>query len=102
GDRIYRHKPKEGPPEFAAGPTPYLPQIEHHIRRWIGPAPMVFHELLSPEAHIDLPVVPRPGSAPPEDRPLGSSYYTVVTSGMSSRPMNAPEGAEELRYAELM
>jgi hypothetical protein len=43
--------------------------------------------------HIDVHQV-----APTAERP----YWTLITSGMSDKPMPAPPGCEEWRYAELM
>ncbi len=78
---------------MAMGNEQNIAAIEAHIEKHLGPSPTVFHELISDKVHIDLHVVP-----PTEARP----FYSVVTSGMSDKPMNVPEGCEELRYAELM
>ena len=67
--------------------------ISDHIEDQIGPVDYVFHELVSEYVHIDIHRVP-----PQKHRP----YYTLVTSGMSERPMTVPEGAESLAYAELV
>jgi hypothetical protein len=53
----------------------------------------VFHELVSDLVHIDLHWVP-----PQPER----DYHTLVTTGMSDRPMTVPAGAEDFRYAELV
>lgn len=92
GSPIYRHK---GPvsEEIVTHATPFLKEIGEHIERHIGPVPTVFHELVSPNAHIDLYIVsPTPAR----------NYYTVVTAGMSSQPMKVPPGAEHLRFAEVL
>jgi predicted Zn finger-like uncharacterized protein len=103
GTPLYRHKPKETPAPLATGATPFLADIERHIERTIGPAPMVFHEIISPEVHLDLHVVPPRNDEPSEEHPFGTSHYTIITSGVSSHPMNLPEGsALSLRYAEMM
>jgi hypothetical protein len=52
----------------------------------------VWHELASDLVHIDVHVTP-----PSPGRPR----YTLVTSGMSDRPMSVPPGIDS-RYAELM
>ena len=49
------------------------------------------HELVSPVVHVDVHIV-----APTTER----NTYTLVTSGMSDRPMNSP--LPEARFAELM
>jgi hypothetical protein len=102
GTPIFRHKAPATPPPVVTEATPFLKQIENHIERHIGPAPMVFHELVSTNAHIDLHVVPPRDTPLTEECPMGTNHYTVITSGLSSKPMNVPEGAQELRYAELM
>ncbi len=103
GTPVYRYQERAGPPKLAEGATPFLPEIERHIERTIGPSPMVFHEIVSPEVHLDLHIVPPQESEPDEDHPFGTNHYTVITSGLSSRPMNLPAGApDSMRYAELM
>ncbi len=84
--------------------TPYLKQIEGHIQRTIGPAPMVFHEMIPGAVHVDLHFVgAQPGVKASKERPLGGDYVTVVTSGMSARPMKvAPQATAVSPYAELM
>ncbi len=67
--------------------------ISDHLETHLGPIDYVFHELVSEYVHIDVHRIP-----PQPHRP----YYTLVTSGMSERPMTVPNGAESLRYAELM
>jgi hypothetical protein len=67
--------------------------ISNHIEAHIGPIATVWHEIMSDLVHIDVHQV-----APTEDRP----YWTLVTSGMSDKPMPAPTGCEEWRFAELM
>lgn len=92
GSPIYRHTaPKEF--EFAIGNEQNIEVIEKHIEKHLGAPDTVFHELISDQVHIDVHII-----APTEERP----FYTLITSGMSDKPMNAPEGAEEFRYAELM
>ena len=67
--------------------------ISAHIEEHIGPIDYVFHELVSEYVHIDIHRVP-----PQKQRP----FYTLVTSGMSEQPMTVPNGAETLRFTELM
>lgn len=68
-------------------------QIADHIEEQIGPIDYVFHELVSEYVQIDVHRVP-----PQSNRP----YYTLITSGMSGLPMTVPNGAESLRFAELV
>jgi hypothetical protein len=66
--------------------------IEEHITRYFGAPDTVWHEMASDLVHIDVHVTP-----PSPDRPR----YTLVTTGMSDRPMNVPPAVDD-RYAELM
>jgi hypothetical protein len=102
GTPVFRHEANVS--GFVPGEaTPYLKQIERHIEKHLGPTPLVFHELISPHAHIDLHVVPPTHLPPSEDHPLGTNHFTIVTSGMSCKPMNVPEEADQTpRFAELM
>lgn len=67
--------------------------ISDHIEEHLGPIDYVFHELVSEYVHIDVHRVP-----PRPERP----YYTLVTSGMSERPMSVPDGTDSPRFTELM
>ena len=55
---------------------------------------MCYHELVSPDIHVDICVVP-----PSEER----NYYTLVTMGMGAHRMNVPQELAEykLERAEL-
>ena len=68
--------------------------IEGHIQQYFGEFENVFHELSSPDIHVDICVVP-----PSEER----NYYTLVTMGMGAHRMNVPEELAEykLERAEL-
>ena len=68
--------------------------IEQHIQKYFGEFENVFHELSSPDIHVDICVVP-----PSEKR----DYYTLVTMGMGAQRMNVPEKLAEykLERAEL-
>jgi hypothetical protein len=69
-----------------------LAALSQHIGEWFGEG-MVWHEIVSEFVHLDVHAIP-----PSTDRP----YYTLITTGMSDRPMPAPEGQEEHRHCELM
>jgi hypothetical protein len=73
--------------------SPHLEAIVSHVDKDIGKPATVLHELVSDLVHVDIHVV-----APTSKR----NYYTLVTSGMSDRPMNVPAGFEEWRFAEVM
>ena len=68
--------------------------IEQHIKNTFGEFENVFHELVSPDIHVDICVVP-----PSDER----NYYTLVTMGMGAHRMNVPEELAEykLERAEL-
>ena len=68
--------------------------VEGHIQQYFGEFENVFHELSSPDIHVDICVVP-----PSKER----NYYTLVTMGMGAHRMNVPEELAEykLERAEL-
>ena len=68
--------------------------VEQHIKNTFGEFDGVFHELVSPDIHVDICMVP-----PSEER----DYYTLVTMGMGAHRMNVPEELAEykLERAEL-
>lgn len=84
--------------EEHGGPEVYTEEemgaIEGHIQQYFGKFDNVFHELISPDIHVDICVVP-----PTEER----DYYTLVTMGMGAHRMNVPEELAEykLERAEL-
>ena len=85
-------------PEESSGPEVYtieeMEAVEEHIRKYFGEIGHVFHELVSPDIHVDICVVP-----PDRER----EYYTLVTMGMGARQMQVPEELAEYRLerAEL-
>jgi len=94
GAPIYRYE-EPAPFELASGDEVTIAAIGEHIERHLGPVSGVYHELISDKVHLDVHVVP-----PSADFP----FYTLVTSGMSDRPMTVPPGApadEAPPYAEL-
>ena len=68
--------------------------VEGHIQQYFGKFENVFHEIVSPDIHVDICMVP-----PTEER----DYYTLVTMGMGAHRMNVPEELAEykLERAEL-
>jgi hypothetical protein len=89
GQPIYRHE-ESAPVEFSHGDAQLLAAIEAHITKHFGAPSRTWHEFVSPYVHVDVHVV-----EPTNDRPV----FTLVTSGMSEKPMRA--SGEDL-YAELM
>jgi hypothetical protein len=89
---ILRHDPNKA----RSGPvakTQSLELISQHISEHFGDNTSVFHEIVSSLVHIDIIVVKPTQSIP---------FYTLVTSGMSDRPMRAPKESPLLTRAELM
>ena len=85
-------------PEESSGPEVYT--IEE-MEQWksisgniLGRSGDVFHELVSPDIHVDICVVPPDGER---------KYYTLVTMGMGARRMQVPEELAKYRLerAEL-
>jgi hypothetical protein len=93
GIPIHRHKARERAFEPAIAHEENLEKIDEHIRRHIGEVAAVYHEIISDLVHIDVHLV--------EPSPM-RQYFTLITSGMSDRPMRHPDGFEEFKYAELM
>lgn len=91
--QIKRHAERTKPFEVAMGDEESMAAITAHFDKHLGECPMVMHEIVSDLVHIDVYPVP-----PSKKRP----YWTLYTTGMSDRPMKAPEGAEAFQYAELM
>lgn len=93
GAPIYRHQRRKGEIDIVSGDDAAIQRISQHIEKHVGKVAFVFHELLSNLVHIDVHMVP-PGP--------GRDYYTLITSGMSDRPMTAPDDNPQYRYAELV
>lgn len=72
--------------------TPYIEAIQRHIEQHVGPVTNVFHEVVSHLVHVDVHRV-----APTRNRP----WHSLITSGMSYRPMQTPPGAEDWQHAEV-
>lgn len=93
GAPIYKYdKPRDGfnPPVFEDEET--MQRIEKHIVTHVGIHEEVYHEIISETIHVDIyPVMAGEGR----------NYHTLVTSGMSTLPMNTPQEYGELKYAEL-
>ena len=66
-----------------------LDAVEEHIAACFGAYYEVFHEIFSPDIHVDICIV-----KPTPER----NYYTLVTMGMGAHRMNVPE---ELKHMKL-
>ncbi len=69
--------------------------IEDYIAQTFGEFDSVFHEIISPDIHVDICLIP-----PGEER----NFYTLVTMGMGAHRMDVPEDLTEykLERAELL
>lgn len=70
-----------------------MSRIEAHIKKHIPGEGTVSHELITSRVHIDVHIrMPTPYR----------NFITLVTSGMSSKPMNAPYDFQKFKFAELL
>ena len=87
-----------------SGESPYNPEmyeaeemdaLEAHIDKYFGKSKNVFHEIASPDIHVDIYII-----EPTRKR----NYYTLITSGMGAHRMNVPQELAEykLERAELV
>lgn len=69
--------------------------VDKFINKTFGKCPTVFHEIVSPDIHVDICLIP-----PDKNR----DFYTLVTMGMGAHKMNVPEELKEykLERAELL
>lgn len=68
--------------------------VDEHISQYFSDEEItVLHEIESDEFHIDVYHIKATAERP---------YQMLITNGMSSIPMNAPDDLEELKYTEIM
>lgn len=65
-----------------------LDRLEAHITAQFGNFESVFHEIHSPDIHVDIAVIPPEGQR---------DFYTLVTMGMGAHRMAVPEECREER-----
>lgn len=88
-----------GCPESDSLPEVYddeeLELIEDYIADVFGDFESVFHEIISPDIHVDICLIP-----PDEER----DFYTLVTMGMGAHKMDVPAELSDYRLerAELL
>lgn len=72
-----------------------LEALDRFITERFGAYESVFHELASPDIHVDICIIP-----PRPER----NYYTLVTMGMGARPMDVPDRLRDrkLERAEIV
>src|SRR5258708_35762983 len=89
---VYRHNQITGDVNLGRESTRNLERITAHVERHVGPVAQVIHEVDSQFVHVDILHVP-----PSNER----NYHVLVSSGLTDRPMNPPQGCEDCRYSEL-
>lgn len=72
-----------------------LDQYEKYITDKFGEFKEVFHEIVSPDIHLDILIIP-----PTKE----NNYYKLITMGMGAYKMNVPKELKkhELERAELV
>jgi hypothetical protein len=91
GVPIARYKKAEKEPVFVSPHAHSSEAIEEHLLKYVGPPKIVWAELATPMIHVDVYLV---------EPTAEHDYYTLVTSGMSDKPMNSPH--RHSQYAEMM
>ena len=66
--------------------------VANHIEKYYGKFDNIFHEIFSPDIHVDVCIIP-----PNKDK----NYYTLVTVGMGAHYMNVPADVYDCGRAEL-
>lgn len=92
-ERNLYHKERKRDLDPAFGDSENIELITAHIAKHIAEPNYVFHEFFSDLIHLDVHVI-----VPTPER----NYFTLVTTGMSDRPMTPPEEYAEYGHAELM
>ena len=92
--RVYRYDAPKGDPGRSFGDPDLIDEITKHLEAHIGPVNLVWHELVSEYAHIDVHhFLPTPER----------NFHVLATTGMSERPMTVPDGVPgDWRFAELL
>jgi hypothetical protein len=93
GSNIKRYEAHDREFEPATGDPDLIDGLTEHLQRHLGSEGMVFHEVVSDLVHIDV-LQARPTDEFP--------FHTLLTCGMSERPMTVPQELPEARHAEVM
>ncbi|MCW4468318.1 suppressor of fused domain protein [Flavobacterium sp. MFBS3-15] len=93
GTPIYKYEPLDRDIEPVMGDAGTVSYIDEHLERFFDDEDItVFHEIISDKVHIDIYMIKAN-----EER----DFHILLTSGLSSLPMNVPQGAENQAYAEI-
>lgn len=77
----------------STGDVALMEAILRHVETNIGTVSYIYHETRSPTVHVDiLRIDPTPGR----------NFFTLVTTGMSERPMISADEPTEKTFAELV
>jgi hypothetical protein len=93
GSTVYSYKKPSKDTVPSYGEEKDVQALEAHIEKHVGKIEMVFHEMISAYTHVDVYWI-----APTPKR----NFHTLITGGLSFKPMHAPKGAEKFHYGELM
>ena len=94
GNPIYKYEAQDRDIEPVEGDPNVIDYIDAHLERFFNDEDVtVFHEIISDKVHIDIYMIKAN-----DER----DYNILMTSGMSSLPMNVPEGLESLGYLEIV
>jgi hypothetical protein len=77
---------------LAGADDPQGVRLEHISKHLGKPAPLSQQEIVSGDPPVSIHLIPPTGKR---------NRVTLVTTGMSDRPMAVPEGGEEYQFAEL-
>jgi hypothetical protein len=92
GAPIYRYSESQHKDFEPASGESHIEEISEHIEKYLGPIESVLHEIVSPLVHIDIHYVKHNDKFP---------FNIMVTSGLSDKAMNVPQGQDQNKYAEL-
>jgi uncharacterized protein YegJ (DUF2314 family) len=79
--------------ELSNGDAALMEAVPAHLEARLGAMPEVFHEIVSPSAHVDL--YPFPARA-------GRDFHVIATTGMAEQAMQLPAGSGVDRHVELL
>ncbi len=92
GSVVHRYEQRIRDPEQPDDDQRNSQLIHNHVQQHLGPIQQVFQEIVADKVRVDVDWVP-----PCDERP----FHTLVTNGMSDRPMKTPPEMEQYRFAEL-
>lgn len=78
---------------ISTGDSALMGAVPDHLTAHLGKGGNVFHELVSPSAHIDLYPYPATSARP---------FHVIATTGMAEKPMQLPSNSTADAYVELV